>query len=72
MVLISKKMAACHAVMVDNCCKSRVALQITAWEVMIFFCGQLFFEDQIRRKGIRTTPLNPYVGHKILRRGPPV
>ena len=38
----------------------------------IFSFGEQFFEDQIRRPGIRIVPQNSYAIHKILRRGPPV
>ena len=40
-------------------------------EISTFFSfGEQFFEDQIRRPGIRTAPHNPYAGHKLLCRGP--
>ena len=34
---LPKSKKCCHKVMVNNCCKSRVALQITAREIMTFF-----------------------------------
>ena len=37
---------------------------------LFFSFGEQFFEDQIRRPGIRTAPHNPYAGHTILCRGP--
>ena len=51
--------------MVDNCYKSRVALQETAREVMTFFFGEQYFEDQSRSPGIRTTLQNSYAGHQF-------
>ena len=34
---LPKSRKCCHEIMVNNCCKSRMALQITAREIMTFF-----------------------------------
>ena len=46
---LPKSRECCHEVMVNNCCKSQVALQITARKIMTFFLEISIISGSIKR-----------------------